>query len=150
MQCGLCDVEHDGPFSSLRLDTTKMVFIPLALMLLGRSVEPYTFKRARPDVLRTEMLVRQLLACKRTDASGANDVPPLLDVNAAPFYRLGSVMSVFHGSAASSDATDKLKVELNRSYFLSVIFEPFRSFVGDRFSGSRVTTCSATWAASTW
>ena len=83
-----------GPFTSLHLDVneqiwnkTILVFIPLALMLLGRSVEPYTFKRARTDVLRAEMLVRQLLAGKSKAASGANDVPLLLDVDAVPFYR---------------------------------------------------------------
>ena len=56
-------------------------------------------------------------------------------------------MSVFHDTVASSDAIEKLKVELtstsepHRSHFLSVIFEPFRSFAGDSFSGSRVTVC---------
>ena len=67
-----------GPFTSLHLDgneqiwnTTILVFIPLALMLLGRSVEPYTFKRARTEVLRAEMLVRELLAGNSKAASGA-------------------------------------------------------------------------------
>ena len=91
-------------------------------------MEPLTFKCVRTEVLRAEMLVRQFLASKSKAAYGANDVPPLFDVDAAPFYRLGSVMSVFHETVASSDATDKLKVELTstsehqRSYFLSVIF----------------------------
>lgn len=108
-------------------------------MLLGRSMEPYTFKRARTEVLRAEMLVRQLLAGKSKAASGANDVPPLLDVDAVPFYRLGSVMSVLHDTVASYDAADKLKVELTntseprRRSFLSVIYAPFRSFAGDVF-----------------
>ena len=78
-----------GPFTSLHLDkneqisnTTKMAFIPLALMI-DRSVN--IFKRARTDVLRAEMLVRQLLADKSNAASGATDMPPLLDVDAVLF-----------------------------------------------------------------
>ena len=103
----------------------------------GRSVEPCTFKRVRTEVLRAEMLVRQFLASKSKAASGANDVPPFLDVDAVPFHRLGSVMSVLHDTVASYDATDKLKVELTntsesrRRSFSSVIFAPFRGFAGD-------------------
>ena len=128
-----------------------MVFLAL---MLNRSVN--IFKRVLINLLRAKMLARQLTADKSKAASGATDVPPFLDVDAVLFYRLGSVMPVLHDSVASYDATDKLKVELTstsepqRSYFLAVIFESFRSFAGDPFSGSRVTTCSTPWAASAW
>ena len=78
----------------------------------------------------------QFLASKSKAASGANDVSPFLDVDAVPFHRLGSAMSVLHDIVASCDATDKLKVELTnaseprRRSFLSVVFAPFRSFAG--------------------
>ena len=55
---------------------------------------------------------------------------------------------VLHDTVASDDATHKLKVQLTniskprRRSSLSVISAPFRSFAGDRFSGSRVTPCS--------
>ena len=74
-------------------------------------MEPYTFKRARTNVLRTEMPVRQHLTGNSKAASGANGVPPLFDVDAVPFPRLGSAMSVLHGTVPNYDATDKLKVE---------------------------------------
>ena len=50
------------------------------------------FNRARIDVLRAEIPVRQLLASKQKAAHGANDVPPCLDVGAVPFHRLEFVM----------------------------------------------------------
>ena len=91
--CILFDVEHDqryhlvvsaGGSTSLHLNGNDLkhnqdVFIPLALAL-DRSVN--IFSRARIDVLRAKILVRQLLACKITAASSANDVPPLVDVDA--------------------------------------------------------------------
>ena len=48
------------------------------------------FKRARINVLRAEMLVRQFLADKSRTASGATDAPPLVDVDAVLFYRRSS------------------------------------------------------------
>ena len=54
------------------------------------------FNRARIDVLRAEIPVRQLLASKHKAAHGANDVPLCLDVGAVPFHRLEFVMSVLH------------------------------------------------------
>ena len=60
--------------------------------------------------LRAEILVRQLLVCKRTAASGANDVPPFVDVDGV-FLQASSVMLVLHNTVASYDATDKMKVE---------------------------------------
>ena len=104
-------------------------------------MEPYTFKCVRTEVLRAEMLVMHFLTSKSKPAYGANDVPPCLDVDAVPFHRLGSAMSVLHDTVPSDDATDKLKAntsEPRRRSFLSVIFAPFRSFAEDRFSGSRV------------
>ena len=81
--------------------------IPLALTL-DWSVN--IFNRARIDVLKAEILVRQLLTCKRTADSGANDVPPLVDVDdvcsTGGFCHVG-VANIL----ASYDATDKLKVE---------------------------------------
>ena len=45
-------------------------------------------------------------------ASGAKGVPPLLDVDAVLFPRLGSVMSVLHDTVPDDGVTDKLKVKL--------------------------------------
>ena len=51
-------------------------------------VEPYTHK-----CVANRNVARQLLASNSRAASGAKRVPPLLDVDACPFTRLGSAMS---------------------------------------------------------
>ena len=54
----------------------------------------------------------QIFAGKSKAASGAKGVPPLLDVDAVLFPRLGSVMSVLHDTVPDYGVTDKLKVKL--------------------------------------
>ena len=117
-------------------------------MLPSRSVEPYTFKRARTDVLRTEMPVGQLLKVNSKAASGANGVPPLLYVDAVPFPDWDLPCRCCTTPFPNCGVTDKLKVELTTASeprghsFLSVLMRRSGSSQETCFSGSRLAVSS--------
>jgi len=116
-----------------------MAVVPLALMLLGRAVQPYQFWRARADVQKAELIVRQLVATQK--ASAINALAPLIESDRIPLYKLGSVAKLLYTFAVSYDATDKATVELaqqcqptheNRfKRFLSMAYSPFRAIASD-------------------
>ena len=98
--CSLFGVEHNertnpfvsvgGPFTSLHPDGNEQISSTIQMgfhfpRVDARPVREH-FKRARIDVLRAELLVRQLLANSNT-ASGATDAPPPVDVDSVLFYR---------------------------------------------------------------
>lgn len=116
-----------------------MAMVPLALMLLGRALEPFRFRRARADIRKAEMVVRQL-AAKQT-CSDISKLAPLIEAEQVPFYKLGSIAKLLHDFVASHDATDKLKVNLDASQgsmhrwpfqrLLSIVFAPIRTIASD-------------------
>ena len=69
--------------------------------------------QARPHkCVANRNVMRQLLTSSSRAASGAKRVPPLLDVDAFPFSRLGSAMSLLHDTVPDYGDTHKLMVEL--------------------------------------
>jgi stearoyl-CoA desaturase (delta-9 desaturase) len=112
-----------------------MAGIPLMLMLICRAVEPFSFNRARADIKKAEILVRQL-AAKHSD-SDVNSVAPLIEAELVPLYKLASVAKVLYDIAATYDAQDKLRVDLTQSQgssrrwsfvaLLSIVYAPFRT-----------------------
>eukprot|EP00928_Gymnodinium_smaydae_P023902 TRINITY_DN1953_c0_g1_i6.p1 TRINITY_DN1953_c0_g1~~TRINITY_DN1953_c0_g1_i6.p1 ORF type:complete len:692 (+),score=131.28 TRINITY_DN1953_c0_g1_i6:36-2078(+) len=126
-------------------DNTKvlvMVVLPLALMILGRSLEPYQFGTARAEVKDAEQVLRQVLASKseNTDTSPKS---PFVDTDSIPLYKLGAVAKLLHGFVASHDASDKLSVNLTPKAHkkdksmvarsISFMYSPFRSVASDLF-----------------
>eukprot|EP00929_Paragymnodinium_shiwhaense_P049813 TRINITY_DN2511_c0_g2_i1.p1 TRINITY_DN2511_c0_g2~~TRINITY_DN2511_c0_g2_i1.p1 ORF type:complete len:694 (+),score=146.69 TRINITY_DN2511_c0_g2_i1:185-2266(+) len=109
-------------------------FVPLALMLLGQSSEPYRFKSARDDVTKAEAIVRQLVS--QQDGSPRSDTP-LVDSTKIPFYKLGSVAKLFSEFGKGCDESAKQALDLMQeadeqsqsSLFgkvIKTIYAPFR------------------------
>jgi hypothetical protein len=132
----LTGVVHFLQFSSQeRLwKVSVMAALPLALMLLGRSIEPFQFRHARDNVEKAEMIVRQLAATKSASDIGA--LAPLVQAQQIPLYKLGSIAKMLYDFASTHDAADKLKVDLSLSNasqirgpcqrFLAFVYSPFR------------------------
>jgi stearoyl-CoA desaturase (delta-9 desaturase) len=116
-----------------------MAVAPLALMLLCRAVEPFRFRRARAEIQKAEMLVRQL-AAKRS-AAEVRALAPLIEIELIPLYKLGSVAKMLYDIVATFDATDKLKVDLTQGEgsatkwslraLLSSVSAPFRTIANN-------------------
>jgi hypothetical protein len=108
----------------------SMALIPLALMLLARTHEPFNFQHARHDIQKAEAVVRQLTrAQKSADSTSA----PLIEHEKIPVYKLGSVAKVLYDIADSYDTKAKLKVDLTQNQnskpklpMLSCVCAPFR------------------------
>jgi stearoyl-CoA desaturase (delta-9 desaturase) len=117
---------------------SMMAVVPLALMLLGRAFEPFRFRRARADILKAEILVRQLAATET--ASDISALAPLIEHDSIPLYRLGSIAKLLNDFATSFDATDKLNLDLAQVHgsaqwslkqLPAMIFAPFRRIASD-------------------
>jgi stearoyl-CoA desaturase (delta-9 desaturase) len=144
--CILYGLSSTGSVSALRFalperlwKVSVMGFVPLALMLLGRALEPFRFRRARADIQKAEMLVRQLVATQtKSDISA---LAPLIESDQIPLYKLGSVAKLLYSCAVSYDAADKLTVDLAQSNthihewplkrFLSMVYSPARVVASD-------------------
>jgi len=118
---------------------------PLALMLLGRAIEPDRFERARADIRNAEKLVRQLVQLQKPSDTRA--LAQLIDTERIPVYKLASVASALQDIVASFDAKHKVGVDLVLStevgqslpsstilkHLLSRIYSPFRSLDSNLF-----------------
>mmetsp|Transcript_50872 Transcript_50872/g.94221 ORF Transcript_50872/g.94221 Transcript_50872/m.94221 type:complete len:697 (-) Transcript_50872:90-2180(-) len=116
-----------------------MAMVPLALMLLGRALEPFRFRHARADIRKAEILVRQLAA--KHNSSDASTLAPLIEPERVPLYKLGSIAKILHDIVASHDTTSKLQVNLDASNgsmhrwplsrLLSFVYTPIRAIASD-------------------
>jgi len=120
-----------------------MAAAPLALMLACRALEPFRFRRARADIQRAEILVRQLAATRT--ASDISALAPLIEPDLVPLYKLTSVAKVLYDFAASYDSADKIKVNLSQSLaspqnwslqrLVSTVYSPFRTIANNLLLG---------------
>jgi len=118
-----------------------LAVVPLVLMLVGRAVEPYQFRRARNDVQKAELIVRQLVATEKP--SDISALAPLIDLDQIPLYKLGSVAKLLYTFALNYEASDKAAVDLAAgetplqrsllSKLLSAAYFPFRVIASDLF-----------------
>eukprot|EP00747_Dinoflagellata_sp_TGD_P162889 gnl/TRDRNA2_/TRDRNA2_181014_c0_seq1.p1 gnl/TRDRNA2_/TRDRNA2_181014_c0~~gnl/TRDRNA2_/TRDRNA2_181014_c0_seq1.p1 ORF type:complete len:697 (-),score=76.18 gnl/TRDRNA2_/TRDRNA2_181014_c0_seq1:422-2512(-) len=118
----------------------KYAAVPISLMLMVRSLEPFGFKHARSDILKAERLVRQLVSAKT--ASEISVIAPIVELDKIPLYKLGSVAALLRKVAASCEARHKLTVELDQSssqprssirQMFSMVFAPFRKIASELF-----------------
>jgi len=120
---------------------STMAVAPLALMFLGRALEPYRFHRARRDVSNAEALVRKLLSAQKVSDSVA--MAPLIESEKTSLYNLGSFAKLLHGFVAGHKAAQKLSTELSQpcgtvhkglfKRLLSSIYSPFRTAASEMF-----------------
>merc|ERR1719171_2426045 len=116
-----------------------MALVPLGLMLLGRAIEPFRFKKARSDIKKAQKLLQQLAAAHT--ASDISALAPLIEPEKIPFYKLGSMARLLHDFVASYDAADKLQIVLAQNQestdkwpggrVLSMLYAPFRRIASD-------------------
>eukprot|EP00747_Dinoflagellata_sp_TGD_P125375 gnl/TRDRNA2_/TRDRNA2_174154_c4_seq8.p1 gnl/TRDRNA2_/TRDRNA2_174154_c4~~gnl/TRDRNA2_/TRDRNA2_174154_c4_seq8.p1 ORF type:complete len:722 (-),score=99.44 gnl/TRDRNA2_/TRDRNA2_174154_c4_seq8:406-2493(-) len=124
----------------------KYAAVPLSLMLVGRSVEPYRFNTARSDIQKAEHVLRQLVSAET--ASDVSAMAPIVELDKIPVYKLCSVAALLRTWARRFDTHHKLAVELEyyssptvhptatRSIFLqvfSIIYSPFRKIASQLF-----------------
>jgi stearoyl-CoA desaturase (delta-9 desaturase) len=114
----------------------KLIGLPLGLMLLFRTLEPFGFRHARAELQRAESLVRDLL-CTEGHVAG-----PLLESQRIPVYNLGSAAKVLRGVVAGCKSSAKEAVQLpapedvatsRLRAVLSALGAPFHSLAGELF-----------------
>jgi len=139
--CTLVGVVHllQFEFYARLWKVCQMALVPLTLMLLGRAVEPFRFRRARADIEKAKQLLCQLATTHKP--SDISALASLMESDKIPFYKLGSVAKLMHDFVANYDATDKLKVVLAQSQesmhawpgqrFLAAAYAPFRRVAND-------------------
>jgi stearoyl-CoA desaturase (delta-9 desaturase) len=117
---------------------SMMAVVPLSLMLLGRALEPFRFKRARADIQKAEILVRRLAATET--AADISALAPLIEHEKIPLYKLGSIAKLLNDFVAGYDATEKLSLDLAQVHGSAqwtlkklpfIIFAPFRRIASD-------------------
>jgi stearoyl-CoA desaturase (delta-9 desaturase) len=114
----------------------KLIGLPLGLMLLFRTLEPFGFRHARAELQRAESLVRDLL-CTQGHVAG-----PLLESQHIPVYNLGSAAKLLRSMAASCESSAKEAVQLlapedvaasRLRAVLSAMAAPFHRVAGELF-----------------
>mmetsp|Transcript_14350 Transcript_14350/g.36271 ORF Transcript_14350/g.36271 Transcript_14350/m.36271 type:complete len:643 (-) Transcript_14350:546-2474(-) len=119
MQAGKAGAEA---MIDVSLEVVKISLVPLALMHLGRAVEPYRLSSTKKEMKKAEEIVREVVGDKQ----------PLVQLDTVPLYKLGSVAVLLRELVAELADSEKLKVQLcapekKSASVLGVLYAPFRS-----------------------